>query len=248
MEKMHQDITTLYNITHSIQQLKLSTNNTTHLIHLSQPLGFTTLYVRSCHTHHDYIDAATSVILSPHVQPVQDLKKMLKHIEEALPSTMHLPMSSEDTVLFYRYLHIHLLIAGEQFLLLISVPIQDHAQQIEVYEVFNLDIPYENYSACYDIENKYLGIVLDETSAVEISEDQFKTCQKANRQFCILNTPLLPLANPPTCVSALYAIDKDSIQKRCALQIKKASSISIPTSIVWIMYVWIMIMYVQMYG
>ena len=67
--------------------------------------------------------------------------------------------------------------------------------------------------------------------------EQFKTCQKANRQFCILNTPLLPLANPPTCVSALYAKDKDSIQRRCSLQIKKASSISIPTSIapnVWI--------------
>ena len=41
----------------------------------------------------------------------------------------------------------------------------------------------------------------------EISEDQFKTCQKANRQLCILNTPLLPLTTPPTCVSALYAKD-----------------------------------------
>ena len=81
------------------------------------------------------------------------------------------------------------------------------------------------------------GIVLDETSAIEISKDQFKTCQKANRQFCILNTPLLRPANPPTCVSALYAKDNDSIQNRCSLQIKKASSVSIPTCIapnVWI--------------
>ena len=79
--------------------------------------------------------------------------------------------------------------------------------------------------------------MLDEISTVKISEDQFKTCQKANGQFCILNTPLLPLANPPTCVSALYSKDKDSIQKRCSLQMKKASSISIPTSTapnVWI--------------
>ena len=119
----------------------------------------------------------------------------------------------------------------EQFLLLIDVPIQDHAQQIEVYEVFNLDISHGNYSACYDIQNKYLCITLDETSTTEISEDQFKMCQRANEQFCILNTPLLPLSNPPTCVSTLYAKDKDSIQKRCSLQIKKASSISIPTSI-----------------
>ena len=49
--------------------------------------------------------------------------------------------------------------------------------------------------------------------------------------------PLLPLAKLPTCVSALYAMDKDSIQRRCSLQIKKASSVCIATSIapnVWI--------------
>ena len=77
----------------------------------------------------------------------------------------------------------------------------------------------------------------DKISAVEISEDQFRTCQKANGQFFILNTPLLPLTNLPICISALYAKDKDSIQKRWSLQTKKASSISIPTSIapnVWI--------------
>ena len=100
-----------------------------------------------------------------------------------------------------------------------------------------MDIPHGNYATLYDIGNKYLGITLDETSAIEISKDQFKTCQKAKGQFCILNTPLLPLANPPTYVSSLYAKDKNSIQKRCSPQIKKASSISIPTSIalnVWI--------------
>ena len=77
----------------------------------------------------------------------------------------------------------------------------------------------------------------DETKAVKISDDQFKTCQKANRQFCSLNTPLLPLANPPTCIPALYAKDKASIKKRCSLQTRKASSVSIQTSIapnVWI--------------
>ena len=172
----------------------------------------------------------------PHVLPVADLREMLKLVEETTPSTMHLPISSEDTLHFYRYLHTHILIGDEQFLLLINGPIQDCAQQIEVYEVFNLNIPHRNYSACYNIENKYLGITL-ETSRIEISEDQFKTCQKANGQFCILNTQLLPFANPPTCVSALYAKDKDTILKRCFLQFKKASSISIPTSIapnVWI--------------
>ena len=151
----------------------------------------------------DYIDETTTGILSPHVLPVQDLRKMLKHIEETLPFTLHLPISSEDTLHFYRYLCTHYLFADDQFLLLSDVPIQDHTQQIEVYEVFNLDIPQGNYSLHYDIQNKYLGITLDETNATEISEDQFQTCQKANGQFCILNTPLLPLANPPTNINSV---------------------------------------------
>ena len=44
----------------------------------------------------DYIDASTTGILSPHVLPVEDLRKMMLHIEGALPLTMHLPVSSEE--------------------------------------------------------------------------------------------------------------------------------------------------------
>ena len=144
---------------------------------------------------------------------------------------MHLPISSEDALHFYRYLCTHTLIADEQFLLLINVPMHSYTQQMEKYRGSNLDIPHGNFSAWYDTQNKYLGIPHDEPSTVEISEDQFKTCQKAIRQLCKLYTSFLLLANPPTCVSALYAKDKDSIQKRCSLQIKKVSSINIPTSI-----------------
>ena len=161
----------------------------------------------------DYIDAATIGILSPHVLPVEDLMKMLLHIEEALHLTIHLPVSSEDTLYFYRYLCTHILIADDQFLLLTDVPIQDHTQQPRVYEVFNLVIPHGNFSACYNINSKYFGITYDETKAVEILEDHFSTCKKANRQFCSLNTPLQPLTNPPTCIAAVYTKNKAGIEK-----------------------------------
>ena len=163
---------------------------------------------------------------------------MLLHIEQTLSLTMHLPVSSEDTLHFYRYIHTHILIADEQFLLLIDVPIQDHAQQLEIYEVFNLVIPQRKFSACYNIDSKYLGITYDETKAVEISEHQFSTCQKANGQFCSINAPLQPLANPPSCIAAIYAENKVGIEKRCSLQIRNANSASIPTPIVpnvWIL-------------
>ena len=92
----------------------------------------------------DYIDAPTTRTLSPHVLPVEDLRKKLLCIEETLLLTMHLPVSSEDALHFYRYLCTHILIADEQFLLLINAPMQDHAQQFEIYEV--LTIPHGNFS------------------------------------------------------------------------------------------------------
>ena len=75
----------------------------------------------------DYLDAATTGMFSPHVIPIMDLKRMLSHIEDTLPSTLHLPVSSEDTLHFYQYLHTHVLISNKQFLLLINVLIQDHS-------------------------------------------------------------------------------------------------------------------------
>ena len=41
------------------------------------------------------------------------------------------------------------------------------------------------------------SITYDKTKTVEIAEQHFSTYQKANRQFCSINAPLQPLANPP---------------------------------------------------
>ena len=116
----------------------------------------------------DYIDAATTGTLSPHISLKMDLKKMLSNIEETLPSMLHLPVSSENTLYFYLYLHTHVLITNKQFLLLIGVPIQDWSQQLSMYKIFTLDIPHGNFTAHYDVSTQYLRITQDETMAVEI--------------------------------------------------------------------------------
>ena len=80
----------------------------------------------SAHTM-DYINAATSGTLPCHIFLVMDLQKMLLHIADALPPMLHLPVSPDDTLHFYRYLCTHLLIENKQFLLLIDIPIQDRS-------------------------------------------------------------------------------------------------------------------------
>ena len=166
-EKMHQDVMTLYNITHSPYSSLSYQQIVLHISSILAKLWDSLYYIREVTIHTtDYIDAATTGIFSPHVLPVEDLREVLKHIEETLPYTMHLPISSEDSLNFYRYLCTLILIADEQFLLLINVPIQDCTQQMEIYKVFNLAIPHGNFSAHYSILNTYLGIMVDEPRAV----------------------------------------------------------------------------------
>ena len=117
VERTLQDVTTFYIITTSpynslnYQQIIL------HVFSILANLRDSLCYMREVTIHTmDYVDAAITGILSPHVLPVEDLRKMLLHIEERLPLTMHLPVSSEDTLYFYRYLCIHVLTGDEKFL------------------------------------------------------------------------------------------------------------------------------------
>ena len=131
----------------------------------------------------DYLDAATTGTFSPYVLPIMDLKRMLSHIEDTLPSTLHLPVSYEDTLHFYQYLHTHVLMSNKQFLLLIYVLIQDQSQQLSIYKISTLDTPHGNCTACYDISTQFLRITKDETMAVEILPQGSRICQDTNGQF-----------------------------------------------------------------
>ena len=67
--------------------------------------------------------------------------------------------------------------------------------------------------------------------AVEISPPQFRICQEAHRQFCSIPTPFQPLANPLSCITALYVKNTATISARCSLQIRKSSDVSIPSQL-----------------
>ena len=59
-------------------------------------------YMRQVAIHtKDYVDVAINNVLSPDILPVKDLRNMLRHIEPELPSMMHLPISSDNTLPLY---------------------------------------------------------------------------------------------------------------------------------------------------
>ena len=100
-ETVH-DVNNLYNLTTSLTTSLSYHQLILHIRSVLANLWDSLSYIRSVSIHTiDYIDAATTGTLSPHALPITDLKKMLSHIEETLPPTLHLPMSSEDTLHFY---------------------------------------------------------------------------------------------------------------------------------------------------
>ena len=122
------DINNLYNLTSS-----LTTSINFHQLILHIRSVFANLcdslnYIQTVSTHAmDYINVATSGTRSPHVLPVVDLQKILTCTADTLPPMLHLPVSPDDTLHFYRYLHMQVLIENKQFLLLIDIPIQDRS-------------------------------------------------------------------------------------------------------------------------
>ena len=100
------DINNLYNL---ITSLAKSINFNQMILHIRSVfanLHDSLNYIQMVSTHTmEYIDAATSGTLSPHVLTVIDLQRMLQHIADTLPPTLHLPISPEDTLHFYRCLH-----------------------------------------------------------------------------------------------------------------------------------------------
>ena len=96
-ETVH-DVNNLYNITTSLATIQSYYQLVLYIRSVLANLWDWLSYIRVVSLHIiDYINAAMTGTISPHILPITDLKQMLSHIEGTLPSIMHLPVSSEDT-------------------------------------------------------------------------------------------------------------------------------------------------------
>ena len=102
VESTHNDVTTLFNIMSSIYT---HINYQQILLHIFSILAnikdsLHNMMQTAMHPMDD-IEAATTSILLPHVLQIEDLQEMLRHIEAEPLSTMHFPVSLDDTLHFY---------------------------------------------------------------------------------------------------------------------------------------------------
>ena len=176
-QRSNEDLTRLFNITDILTQCIRYQQMYIYMSTILAYLRDFLTYMRQGAIHTmDCVDAAITNILSSDKLPVEDLRSMLRQIESELPSTMHLHISLDDMHHFYWYLNTHVSIAEGQFLLLISVPIQNNAQQLQIYEVFNLPAPHSNLSPQYKINHMYMAVAYHETKAFATMDQQYMAC------------------------------------------------------------------------
>ena len=201
-----QDIDNLYNVTTSLASSITFNQMILHIRSVFANLWDTMQYLCTQYPHIPWTTLMLPLLAycHPMFYQLQIYVRCSSTLLTPCHQTLHLPISPVDTLHFYRYLRTHVLIENKQFLLLINIPIQDRARQITIHQVFALDIPHGNYSAHYDINTQYFGVTKDATMGLELSHTQFEVCKQANGQFCHISMPFQPLANLPTCITALY--------------------------------------------
>ena len=98
-------------------------------------------YMRQVAIHKmDYVDAGITNILSPDILPVEYLRNILRCTESELPSTVHLPISLDDTLHFYQYLNTHILIAEGQFLLMCPYRTEHSSYKYMKFSIYQFKI------------------------------------------------------------------------------------------------------------
>ena len=84
-----QDVNNFYNLTTSLATSLSYYQLVLHIRSVLANLWDLLSYVNSVSIHiMDYINTITTGTLSPHILPIADLKQMLSHIGESLPTTM----------------------------------------------------------------------------------------------------------------------------------------------------------------
>ena len=102
VDRLEQDVNNLYNIANSLYTSLSYYQLVLHIRSILANLRDALSYIRTVSTlTMDYIDTATTGTLSLHTLTIEDLRQMLSHIDEALPLTMHLPVSYKDRLHFY---------------------------------------------------------------------------------------------------------------------------------------------------
>ena len=109
------------------------------------------------------------------------------------------------------------IIKRKKLLTLVSLPLIDTNSRYELYQIFNLPVPYNltRMTAQYGLETNHLAVNIKRTQYMLLSDTDFLQCAAPRSSFCALRKPSFPLHDSQRCVTALFLKKVERIDFFC---------------------------------
>ena len=155
--------------------------------------------------------------LSPSVISPKQLQDILYDIQKHIPEYLSLPQDPKTIWYYYQSLTTVTIIKRKKLLTLVSLPLIDTNSRYELYQIFNLPVPYNltRMTAQYELETNHLAVNIKRTQYMLLSDTDFLQCAAPRTSFCALRKPSFPLHDSQICVTALFLKDVERIENFC---------------------------------
>ena len=150
------------------------------------------------------------------ISPKQ-LQDILYDIQKHIPEYLSLPQDPKTIWYYYKSLTTVAIIKRKKLLTLVSLPLIDTNSRYELYQMFNLPVPYNltRMNAQYELETNHLAVNIKRTQYMLLSDTDFLKCAAPRTSFCALRKPSFPLHDSQRCVTALFLKDVERIEISC---------------------------------
>ena len=200
----------------------------TNLLHFFQNKlyrVYTSLYALQSDTESlfEYMRALASQELNPMIIPPDILKNILHRIETDIKSHARLKLCEDlETNIWSYYGTIKLtpIVLEDYLMLILTVPLIDQSLHMNLYKVYNLPMlhPMLHVHVQYEIENLYLGNVMDGMFITLPTALDVKLCLMTNGHLCMFKQALYPVEQMNWCIYALFINDEKQIERNCILK------------------------------
>lgn len=156
--------------------------------------------------------------ISPQMFPPTELQRVIKEINNNLPLGWTIP--SEELWVIYREARVSVAAIHNKFRLFIEIPIYDHAQQFNLFQIIKLSKPTANGTHGVRFTNlpEYLAVSPDLDTFIELSDLEMLNCRQLDKQLCKFHTGFAKRGKKKSCAIALFTNDETQANACCQTQ------------------------------
>jgi hypothetical protein len=156
--------------------------------------------------------------LSPQMFSPTTLQTVVADINVNLPLGWTIP--SEDLWVIYREARVSVAVINNHFRLFIDIPIYDHAQHFNLFQIISLPKPAGNGSHGVRFTNipEFLAVTPDLDTFIELSSLEILNCRQLDKQLCAFHTGFSKRGARTSCAVALFTNDVSLTGSSCQSQ------------------------------